>query len=82
MVKAYLSQKGSGEGRNFISKVSKKNTLPFQISLTLVETSGGTISVGLWFRSLSGYNGDEALVLVQGAIVVVTKDENSTLGAV
>ena len=27
--------------------------LPIQISLTLVETSGGTTSVDLWFRSLS-----------------------------
>ena len=29
------------------------NTLPIQISLTLVEKSGGTTSVGLWFRRLS-----------------------------
>ena len=27
--------------------------MPIQISLTLVETSGGTTSVGLWFLSLS-----------------------------
>ena len=53
MVKAYLRRKGSGVGRNFTSKVSKSNTLPIQISLTLVETSGVTTSAGLWFRSLS-----------------------------
>ena len=53
MVKASLRQKGLGAGRNFTRKVSKSNTLPFQIYLTLVETSGGTTSVGLWFRSLS-----------------------------
>ena len=52
MVKASLRRKGSGAGRNFNRKVSKSNTLPIQISLTLVETSGGTTSVGLWFRSL------------------------------
>ena len=52
MVKASLRQKGLGAGRNFNRKVSKSNTLPIQISLTLVETSGGTASVGLWFRSL------------------------------
>ena len=50
--KESLRQKGLGAGRNFTSKVSKSNTLPIQISLTLVETSGGTTSVGLWFQSL------------------------------
>ena len=29
------------------------NTLSIQISLTIVETLGGTTSVDLWFRSLS-----------------------------
>ena len=53
MVKSYLRQKGLVAGRNFTRKVFKSNTLPIQISLTLVETSGGTTSVGLWFRSLS-----------------------------
>ena len=53
MVKVSLRQKGSGAGINFISKVSKSNTFPIQISLTLVETSGGTTSVDLWFQSLS-----------------------------
>ena len=48
-----MRQKGSGAGRKFNRKVSKSNTLPIQISLTLVETLGGTTSVGLWFRSLS-----------------------------
>ena len=41
-----------GAGGNFTRKVSNSNTLPIQIYLTLVETSGGTTSVGLWFRSL------------------------------
>ena len=45
--KASLRRKGLGAGRNFTSKVSKNNTLPIQISFTLVETSGGTTSVGL-----------------------------------
>ena len=31
----------------------ESNMLPIQISLTLVETSGGTKSVGLWFRNIS-----------------------------
>ena len=53
MVKASLRQKGSFAGRKFTSKVSESNTLPIQISLTLVETSGGTTIVGLWFQSLS-----------------------------
>ena len=53
MVKASLRRKGSGAGRNFNRKVSKSNTLSIQISLTLVETSGDTTSVGLWFQSLS-----------------------------
>ena len=48
-----MRQKGSGAGRNFTRTFSKSNTLPIQISLTLVETSGGMTSVGLWFRSLS-----------------------------
>ena len=52
MEKSSLRQKGSGAGRNFTRKVSKSNTLPIQISITLVETSGGTKSVGLCFRSL------------------------------
>ena len=51
--KAYLRRKGSGAGRKFTSKVSKSNTLPIQISLILVKTSGGTTSAGIWFRSLS-----------------------------
>ena len=34
-------------------KISKSNKLLIQISLSLVKTSGGTTSVGLWFRSLS-----------------------------
>ena len=53
MVKASLLQKGSGAERNFTRNVSKINTLPIQIFLTLVETSGGKTSVGLWFRGLS-----------------------------
>ena len=52
-MKASLRQKGSGAGRKFTSKVSKSNTLPIQVSVTLVETSGGKTSVGHWFRSLS-----------------------------
>ena len=51
--KAYLRRKGSGAGRNFARKFSNRNTLPIQIYLTLVETSGGTTSVGLWFQSIS-----------------------------
>ena len=51
--KASLRWKGLGAGRNFTSKVSKSNTLPIQISLTLVETLVGTTSVGLWFWSFS-----------------------------
>ena len=51
--KASLGQKGLGAGRKFTRKVSKSNTLPIQIYLTLVETSGGMTSVGLWSRSLS-----------------------------
>ena len=50
--KASLRRKGSGAGRNFTRKVSKSNTLFIQISLTLLETLGGTTSVGLWFQSL------------------------------
>ena len=50
--KASLRRKGSGAGRNFNRKVSKSNTLPIQISSTLIETLGGKTSVGLWFRSL------------------------------
>ena len=53
MLKASLREKGSGVGRKFTSKFSKSNTLPIKISLILVETSGGTTSLGLWFRSLS-----------------------------
>ena len=48
-----LCRKGSGTGRNLTRTVSKSNTLPIQISLTLVETLGGTTSIDLWFRSLS-----------------------------
>ena len=47
-----MRRKGSFAGRNFTSKVFKINKLPIQIFLTLIETSGGTTSVGLWFRSL------------------------------
>ena len=41
-----------GAGRNFTDEGPKSNTLPIQIALTLVDTSGGMMSVGLWFRIL------------------------------
>ena len=50
--KLSLQQKGSGTGRKFNRNYSKSNTLPIQIYLTIVETSGGTTSVGLWSRSV------------------------------
>ena len=53
MVKALLRRKGSGVGRKFTRNFSKINTLPIQMSLTLVEKLVGTTSVGLWFRILS-----------------------------
>ena len=66
MVKESLRQKGSGAGRNFTIKVSNSNTLPIQISLTLVETLGGTSSVGLWFRILSLLGGRHKEVRSRG----------------
>ena len=68
MVKASLHRKGSGAGRKFTRKFSKSNTLPIQISLTLVETLGGTTSVALWFRNLSLLGGrhNEGRIRVAG----------------
>ena len=66
MVKASLRQKGSGAGRKFTRKVSKSNPLPIQITLTFVETSGGTTSVGLCFRSLSLLGGRHKEVRSRG----------------
>ena len=63
--KASLRRKGSGAGRNITRKVSKSNTFPIQISFIIVETSGGTMSVGLWFRSpliLSEYKSSNHII--------------------
>ena len=52
-----MRQKGLGTGRKFTSKFSNRNTFPIQISLTVIETLGGTTSAGIWFQSLSAEEG-------------------------
>ena len=83
--KASLRRKGLGAGRIFNIKVSKSKTLPIQISLTLVETSGGTTSVGLWFRSLlhtivcqENVDDEKHLKIPFGTYMLANKDPKPT----